>query len=267
MINSNDEQSTDTRHDTPQQVSIKRKLKSVAENILRHCPPAFRLASRLYHKMNNSYRTLSPGAPQAIRKSFQYLIQRDGEVTGDYYEFGLFRGYTFEQAWQHCQDLNLHDVRFHGFDSFSGLPTATGIDQTDGRFFKGQFACSLKEVEANLESKGVDLNQVNLIKGFYEDSLTPALREQYPFKHAAVVMLDCDYYSSTVTALDWMEPYIQPGTVLLFDDWYSYGESEELGQQKAYQEFLERHPQYLSEALWEFKNHGKAFVLKDASQP
>ncbi len=238
----------------------------MAEGVLRHCPFAFRLASKLYHKVNGSYRTLSPGAPEAIRKSFQYLMQQNGGVTGDYYEFGLFRGYTLEQAWQHCRELGLGDLHFHGFDSFVGLPPATGIDQAEGRFFKGQFACSLKAVKANLKSKGVDLGQVNLIKGYYEDSLTPALREQYTFKPAAVVMLDCDYYSSTTTALNWMEPYLRPGTILLFDDWYAFGGSEELGQQKAYREFLERHPEYQSEALWEFKDNGKAFVLRDAGR-
>jgi len=264
MIERSAKASADTPHDDPGGVSFSRRVKAMAVDILRHCPPAFRLSSRLLHRLNGSYRTLSPGAPEAILKAFQYLIDRDGKVSGDYYEFGLFRGYTFQQAYQHCQDLGLKDVRFHGFDSFTGLPPAEGIDQTDGRFFKGQFACGLKEVESNLETHGVDLSHVNLIKGYYEDSLTPALREQHPFKHAAVVMLDCDYYTSTVTALTWMEPYLRPGTVLLFDDWYSYGDTAELGQQKAYQEFLERHPEYESETLWEFKHHGIAFVLKEA---
>ena len=236
-------------------------VKSIVEDVLRHCPPLFRLASRIYHKLHGSFRTLSPGAPGAIRKSFEYLVDRDGGVNGDYYEFGLFRGYTFLQAWNHCKEMKLDAVNFYGFDSFEGLPQAKGIDEVDGRFFEGQFACSREEVEKNLAGEGVDLEKVQLIQGFYEDSLTEALRDQHPFKPASVVLLDCDYYSSTVTALTWMEPYIQVGTILLFDDWFSYGESNELGQQKAYQEFLDRHPQYRSEALWEFENHGKGFVL------
>lgn len=241
-------------------------FKSRVEDILRHYPPLFRLASRLYHRAHGSFRTLSPGAPGAIRKGFELVLKRDGAVDGDYYEFGLFRGYTFLQAWNHCRELGLDGVNFHGFDSFEGLPPAEGIDQVDGRFFEGQFACSREEVERNLGEHGVDLGKVNLVQGYYEDSLTEALRSAHPFKPAAVVLLDCDYYSSTVTALTWMEPYIQAGTVLLFDDWFSYGESEELGQQKAYQEFLERHPEYRSEDLWEFENHGKGFVLHAASE-
>lgn len=240
-------------------------FKSTVEDLLRHCPPLFRLASRVYHKMHGSFRTLSPGAPGAIRKSFELLQSRDGGVEGDYYEFGLFRGYTFLQAYNHCRELGLNDVNFYGFDSFEGLPPAEGIDQTDGRFFEGQFACSRQEVEASLAENGVDLSSITLIEGFYEDSLTDQLREAHGFRPASVVLLDCDYYSSTKTALDWMDPYIVSGTILLFDDWFSYGESEELGQQKAFQEFLDTHPHFKSEPLWEFENHGKGFVLTDAA--
>ena len=240
-------------------------FKSVVEDLLRHYPPLFQLASKVYHKMHGSFRTLSPGAPGAIRRGFELVLERDGTVSGDYYEFGLFRGYTFLQAWNHSKALGLTEVNFHGFDSFEGLPPAEGIDQADGRFFEGQFACSREEVEKNLAGEGANLEKINLIQGYYEDSLTEELRGAHLFKPASVVLLDCDYYSSTVTALKWMEPYIQTGTVLLFDDWFSYGDSNELGQQKAFQEFLERHPQYQAEDLWEFENHGKGFVLKDAS--
>lgn len=239
-------------------------FKSRIEDVLRHCPPLFRFASRVYHKLHGSFRTLSPGAPGAIRKGFELILEQDGEVKGDYYEFGLFRGYTFLQAWNHSKQLGLNDVSFYGFDSFEGLPPAEGIDQVDGRFFEGQFACSRQEVEKNLNGEGVDLDKVTLVEGYYENSLTESLRQQYPFKPAAVVLLDCDYYSSTVTALKWMEPYLEVGTVLLFDDWFSYGESDELGQQKAFSEFLERNTQYRAEDLWEFENHGKGFVLKAA---
>ena len=239
-------------------------FKSTVEDILRRYPPLFQMTSRLYHKTHGSFRTLSPGAPGAIRKAFELIRQRDGKVDGDYYEFGLFRGYTFLQAYNHCRELGLEQVSFYGFDSFEGLPPAEGIDQTDGRFFQGQFACSRQEVEKSLQAEGVDLDQVALVEGFYEDSLTDSLRRQHPFKTASVVLLDCDYYSSTKTAMDWMEPYLVVGTVLLFDDWFSYGESNELGQQKAFGEYLHSHPQFAADELWEFENHGKGFVLVPA---
>merc|ERR1711916_64125 len=99
--------------------------------------------------------------------------------------------------------------------------------------FEGQFACSREEVESNLLKNGMKLNRATLIEGYYEDSLTEELHGQHPFRPAAVVLLDCDYYSSTVVAMDWLNRYVGVGTVLLFDDWFSYGDDGSLGQQKA----------------------------------
>lgn len=238
-------------------------VKSTIENILKRYPPLFRLGSHVYHKLNGSFRTLSPGAPEAILKAFELVKKESGSAEpGDYYEFGLFRGYTFLQAFKHCESLDIQNIHYYGFDSFEGLPPAEGIDEADGRFFEGQFACSLEDVQKNLTENGMDSSRATLVKGFYEDSLTEELRAQHDFKPAAVLMLDCDYYSSTKTALDWMQPYIRVGTVLLFDDWFSYGDDNELGQQKALEEFLADNPQFKVEPLWEFLNHGKGFIVR-----
>lgn len=239
------------------------RLKSSIENALKHYPPLFRFGSRVYHKLNGSFRTLSPGTPDAIQKAFALVqLESDGPI-GDYYEFGLFRGYTFLQAYNHCKALGIDSPHFYGFDSFEGLPPAEGVDQADGRFFEGQFTCSKEEVETNLANNGMDRSRTTLVEGFYEDSLTESLREQHDFKRASVVLLDCDYYSSTRIAIFWMQPYIGAGTVLLFDDWFSYseGDNKELGQQKALDEFLLENPQHHAEPLWEFSIHGKGFIL------
>lgn len=240
------------------------KLKSTVERVLRVYPPLFRLGSTLYHKLNSSFDTLSPGTPEALSKAFALAQkQANGQPLGDYYEFGLFRGYTFLQAFKHCERLGLKDIHFYGFDSFQGLPApANDLDSHGDHFFEGQFACSRDKVMANLMENGMQFEKTTLIEGFYEDSLTEGLRSEHDFKPASVILLDCDYYSSTKTALDWLTPYIADGTIILFDDWFSYGESEELGQQKAFAEFLETNTGFTSEPLWEFPNHGKGFQVK-----
>lgn len=70
------------------------KLKSAIERVLRVSPPLYRLGSRMYHRLKPEFRTLSPGAPAAIREAFQLsLTDPDArKIDGDYYEFGLFRG-------------------------------------------------------------------------------------------------------------------------------------------------------------------------------
>lgn len=246
--------------------TLRMSLKSRIEAVLRFSPPLYRMGSRLYHRMNPEFKTLSPGAPGAIRKAFE-LTRLDPDARsfdGDYYEFGLFRGGTFLAAFQLLQEFGLKDTRLYGFDSFEGLPEAEGVDMTDTRFFEGQFACSREEVEQNLASEGMDLSRAVLVEGFYEDSLTDALHQAYPFRPASVLLLDCDYYRSTVVAMAWMERYIRPGTVLLFDDWFSYGDDTELGQQKAMSEWLADHPQYRVDHLLDFEAHGRGFVVRAA---
>lgn len=238
-------------------------IKTQIENSLRRFPFLFKMGSKVYHRFNGSFRTLSPGTPQALREAFELAKEFAGDnPVGDYYEFGLFRGYTFLEATRHCESLGIQTTHFYGFDSFEGLPEPAGeIDAVDNRFFKGQFACSLDAVKKNLSSNGLDMSRATLIKGFYSDSLTEELRGQHDFKKAAVVLLDCDYYSSTVDALAWLVPYLDHKTIMLFDDWFSYGDGDELGQQKALKEFLEHHGEFSVEPLSEFLDHGKGFIL------
>ena len=238
-------------------------IKSNVESVLKFCPPLFRLGSKVYHKFNGSFRTLSEGTPEAIKAAFEILLKdSDSKNIGDYYEFGLFRGYAFLQAYNYSTELDINDIHFYGFDSFEGLPEATGIDEADGRFFQGQFSCSKENVEKNLKLNGMDMSKSTLIEGFYSDSLTEQLREKHRFNNASVILMDCDLYSSTIEALTWVTPYIKNNTIILFDDWFSYGESNELGQQKAMQEFLDANSNFKSIELWNFSKNGKAFQLK-----
>lgn len=240
-------------------------IKSQIESVLIHVPPLYRLASRVYHKVNGQFRTLSPGAPGAIRDALAMReTDPDMKFEGDYYEFGVFRGGAFLAAGQAVDELGMHHMRLYGFDSFEGLPAAEGVDAGDPRFFEGQFACSLEDVERNLESNGLDMSKVTMIKGFYSDSLTEELRAQHSFKPVAVTLLDCDYYTSTMEALDWLQPLLLPGSVLLFDDWHSYDSAEDRGQPKALEDWLDKNPDFRVEMLRDFEAHGRGYVLRKA---
>ncbi len=242
------------------------RLKSAIETMLRASPPLYRLGSRVYHRLNPGFRTLSPGAPDAIRRAFETHLQDPdaSRFSGDYYEFGVFRGGTFLAANQILDELELTETGQYGFDSFEGLPEPEGIDASDTRFFEGQFSCSRVVVEQNLAKNGMNMDRAVLIEGFYEDSLTEKLRQKHAFKPVAVALLDCDYYSSTKVALDWLAPYMRAGSVLLFDDWYSYGKTDELGQPKAFADWLEANPQFRSEDFCEFLHNGRGFILRTA---
>ncbi len=244
------------------------RIKGKIESVLRRCPPLFRLGSRIYHGLNPGFKSLSPGAPGAVQKAFALAKEmHQGDCIGDYYEFGLYKGYTFYIAYQAARKLGLKKTRFYGFDSFQGLPQVEDVDKTGGRFFEGQFACSRKQVEKQLRAHGVDLDRVKLIQGFYEQTLDQQLKEDLPAGRAGVVLLDCDLYSSTSTALHWLQGLIADKTVVIFDDWYSFTEGEELGQQRALKEFASQNPRLAFEPVTEFERNGKMFVARKKDLP
>lgn len=239
------------------------RIKPVIENALRAYPLAFRLGSKVYHALNPQFRAANADAPEAIGRAMATAKELRGSDPGDYYEFGLFRGYTFLTAYRAAEDNELRSMRFHGFDSFKGLPEAEDADDDD-KFFEGQFACSLPSVKKNLTRHGMDLERANLVEGYYSNTLTQQLHElgNPPFRRAAVVMLDCDLYSSTRDALNWLTRYLDAGTVLVFDDWYVYGD-ETRGQPRALHEWLNRRQRLRTRLLFHYGDFGRAFVLED----
>lgn len=237
------------------------RVKTLIEKVLRPFPAVYRLGSRVYHATHWSFRSSSAEAPDAIRRALTHVRDSDGTDPGDYYEFGLFRGFTFLTAYQEAASLGLKEMRFYGFDSFEGLPEVEESEVGEGQFFKGQFACSRDAVEANLRKHGVDFSRATLVEGYYENTLTEDLRSQHSFRRAACVTMDCDLYSSTRDALCWLTPYLEDKTVVIFDDWRSYGGDPEQGQPRAWQEWLAANPGMESRSLFTYRNHGEVFEL------
>ena len=79
---------------------------------------------------------------------------------------------------------------------------------------------------------------VQWVRGFYEASLTPALARR--MRPALYVDFDCDLYSSTYHALDWLATHglLEAGTILGYDDWSTGGAG---GQQRAHAELTAKH--------------------------
>ena len=240
------------------------RAKSVVASALRYCPPLLRAGSRLYHGLHREFAPLSADAPRAIDRALRRAVVENHNDVGDYYEFGLYKGYTLLSAFEACRRLRLNELRLYGFDSFRGLPETDGVDRIDRRFFAGQFTCSRRRVERHLTKRGLDWTRCELIEGFFEQSLTEALKASMPRRRATVVMLDCDLHSSTRTALQWLADMLHPGSVILFDDWTSYGRRDDLGQPLAFDQFLDANRQFTAEQIDTFEPHGRTFILRQA---
>ncbi len=152
----------------------------------------------------------------------------------------------------------LDSVRLFGFDSFEGLPETT---EDSDIWSRGQFRSDYEFTVERLREAGVDLDRTRLIRGFYEDSLTPELYEREELRRASVIMLDCDLYTSTVEALAFCRPLIQGFACLLFDDWESADESH--GQKRALREFRELHPELEFEEAGRYHRNSKIFLVRE----
>lgn len=242
-----------------------RPVKKRIEHVLRPFPTLYRWASRIYNTVNRSTAPLSPGAPAALRQALTLAKEQASGDVGDYYEFGIYRGGSFAAAQRACRDLGIESTRFYGFDSFQGLPPVEGVDETDGIFYEGQYAAPKDAVVRNLTAEGVDWDRTTLVEGFFSESLTEETKRAHPFRRVGVALIDCDLYSSTREVLTWLESYLVDGSILLFDDWESFGDDGDLGQKRAFAEFLTEHPDIRAEPLLSFEPHGEAFVLRRTS--
>jgi O-methyltransferase len=183
-------------------------------------------------------------------------------VEGDYLEFGVFRGASFVRAYRALQrqfkkrisqDEGGRDepecqrarqeiweaMRFFAFDSFQGLPIPDRDDVGTNDFQQGQYACSAQQFKEMLTTSGVPLPRTRIVEGWFEDTCTQKTREELGMRKAAIVWIDSDLYSSARTALSFITPLVQDGTVIIFDDWFSYRGNPRAGEQKAFAEWTQ----------------------------
>jgi len=188
------------------------------------------------------------------------------EVRGDYLEFGMWKGGSMIAAYHLSRRSgSLSGMRFYGFDSFAGIPSLK-VNKGEGKAFPpGSFAAGLVEVRRNLSAASVDMGRIELIPGWYSETLTPQTAERLGLRAAAIVNVDCDVYESTVPVLAFVEPYLVDGSIIIFDDWYCFANREKLGEQKAFAEWLERRPYLKATPYKEFGWDGKAFIINRRS--
>ena len=136
-------------------------------------------------------------------------------------EFGVATGRTLNQfaTW-------LPNKQVFGFDGFQGLP-----EDWTSRMRRGFFARdSLPRVRTNCE----------LVVGWFDQTLPGFKTEQIKNSPIALLHVDCDLYSSTVTILETLKDNIVPGTVIVFDEYMNYP-GWQLDEFKAWQEHVAKY--------------------------
>ena len=171
-------------------------------------------------------------------------------VDGAVLEFGVYTGRSLA-ALQIAEDRyrrdSMHTVsgpprKFYGFDSFQGLYNSNHPRWTDGSFAKNHSWHPTIKVGETITPdavkaffKHIKLLEPEIIEGLYDDTLPIFVNAA--FGKAAIIHIDCDLYESTLAVLNNLEPMLQQGTILLFDDYYNYKGSPYKGESAAFKTF------------------------------
>lgn len=126
------------------------------------------------------------------------------EMPVTYLEFGVFRGDSLRR-W--AGFLKHPATRFHGFDSFEGLPESWVL------------ACGKGAFDVGGELPVIEDSRVQLHKGWFDQTLPPFLKD-FQSTGRLVIHLDADLYSSTAFVLKSLKPWITRGTILVFDEFF-----------------------------------------------
>ena len=184
-------------------------------------------------------------------------LQANNHVFGDYLEFGVSRGTSMVCMARALSRADLDKVRLIGFDSFEGMPSEAATQGWE----PGQFFSPVSTTKAYLKSEGVELGRVELVKGWFKDTLNHETAQALSLSKASLVMVDCDIYTASKEALWFVEPFIKDEAVIMFDDWGWRSDSNQIGQREAYTEFLERFPHFTSESLPAYRPEAKVFRI------
>jgi hypothetical protein len=159
-------------------------------------------------------------------------------IDGYYFEFGCYGANTMRMAWDHFHWM--FPWTFVAFDSFEGLPEIQNIDRQE-IWEKGKLKMTEEDFIQCMRKHGMPRNRLLTVKGFYDSSLTAALQQKLLPTKAAVIYVDCDLYHSTIPILRFIPPFLQKGTIIVFDDWNCFHGDPRKGERRAFREFQKEH--------------------------
>lgn len=113
-----------------------------------------------------------------------------------------------------------------GLDSFEGLPEDWREDYKTGVFATGG------------RSDHALTNNALIVPGWFNETLPVLIERGLPA--IGLVHIDCDLYSSTITALEGLVDDIEVDTIIVFDEMWDYPGYEQ-HEFKAWTEFVTKH--------------------------
>ena len=173
--------------------------------------------------------------------AFEEFSHKHGARPGAFLEFGTYRGdstLAFYRALRYYfyGAIPRDAYHFYLFDSFLGLPKSDDPRDSHINWEEKVFDVGgVEHFKKEIVRRGLPIDRFTCVPGFYKESLSSFSLP--PGTKAAIVNIDCDYYSSTKLALNFLKPYLQNFTLIHFDDVHAFAGNPYKGQVAAINEF------------------------------
>lgn len=134
---------------------------------------------------------------------YKWVLEKENlvETPINYIEFGVAEGESFR--WFVNQNVSL-DSKFHGFDTFTGLPEDFGV------YKKGKF-------NTNNAVPRIADSRVKFYQGLFQQTV-PGFLTALNNEHRNIIMMDADLYSATLYALTAIAPFLKKDDIVFFDE-------------------------------------------------
>lgn len=216
------------------QSAVKKALRSLGYKIQRIDPLEESIPADYNH---------SPFLPRVYRGAldrylyFKDMVEKVRAVKGDIVECGVSIGHG-ALLFTLFSDYIGTPRSYCGFDSFEGFPEPVEKDETTPIKRKGFWAnppeTVLKVLRDGRLGEDIIRERIRLVKGWFDETL-PTYEGSIALLH-----LDCDLYESYKLALETFYDKVQPGGVIMFDE---YGDTRWPGATKAIDEFFSDKPE------------------------
>jgi hypothetical protein len=176
----------------------------------------------------------------ALIQAFKHV--QENNILGDYVECGVWKGGNLILLSSLQESIGANRT-IYGFDTFSGMTTPTDHDVD----YRGNLASEMMQSETKIDGEHsihclaslalVNYNlqdnnakNIKLIEG--DVAITLKESKNLPEK-IAILRLDTDWYESTKVELESLYPLLEPGGVLIIDDYGHFS-----GARKAVDEYF-----------------------------
>lgn len=189
------------------------------------------------------------------RNAMDFII--GSHIAGSYFEFGVHRARTFTMVMG-LDDFYAKNMgttaggltpksgggymdRYFAFDSFEGFPDDVNV-RDHPQYMSGGAKTGANDFLNLLKDYNQSAERVELIKGFYSESLTDELKQRFVTENtkASLITVDCNLYESYKSVFAWVDQLMQPGTVLYLDDFNSEKALPTQGPRLAFEEYREQ---------------------------